>query len=101
MYALTSLHTNRPRRPRLGSRIARGRLAAGLTARLRIRAWAKSAAAVAEFLAPVKVGQRAEAIPEIADLNPPRKSVTLGTRFIVKEDVVMDGEACVPASPRL
>jgi 3-hydroxybutyryl-CoA dehydratase len=47
------------------------------------------------FRAPMKV------IGEITGLNLPRKSATLRTRCLVKEDVVIEGEACVlvPSRP--
>ena len=47
------------------------------------------------FKAPVRIGHTVRAIVEITDLNLPRKSVTLRTRCLVKEDVVIDGEAVV------
>jgi hypothetical protein len=34
-------------------------------------------------------------------LNLPRKRATLRTQCVVKEDVVIDGEACVPVAARL
>jgi hypothetical protein len=34
-------------------------------------------------------------------LNPPPKSATLRTRYVVKEDVVIDGEACGLVASRL
>jgi hypothetical protein len=45
--------------------------------------------------------QRANAGSEITDLNLARKSVTLRTRCLVKENVVIDGEACVLVPSRL
>ena len=47
------------------------------------------------FRAPVRIGQTVRAVVEITDLNLPRKSATLRTRCLVKEDVVIDGEAVV------
>ncbi len=45
--------------------------------------------------APVKIGHTVEAVVEITDLNLSRKSATLRTRCMVKEEVVIDGEAIV------
>lgn len=106
MYALISLDTNPihlneevARRSRFGSRIAHGMLSAGLiSALLGTRLPGPGAIYMRQslnFRAPVRVGQRVKAIVEITDLNLPRKSVTLRTRCLVKEDVVIDGEACV------
>ncbi len=53
------------------------------------------------FRAPAMLGHTVRAIVEITDLNPPRKSVTLRTGCLVKEDVVIDGEACVLVPSRL
>jgi 3-hydroxybutyryl-CoA dehydratase len=47
------------------------------------------------FRAPLKIGHTVRAMVEITDLNLPRKSATLRTRCMVKEDVVIDGEATV------
>ena len=47
------------------------------------------------FRAPVRIGQTVTASVEITDLNLPRKSATLRTRCMVKESVVIDGEAIV------
>jgi len=53
------------------------------------------------FRAPVKIGQTVKAIVRITDLNLPRKSATLRTTCMVKENVVIDGEAfvLVPSRP--
>jgi 3-hydroxybutyryl-CoA dehydratase len=48
-----------------------------------------------KFRAPVKIGHIVDAVVEITDLNLSRKSATLQTRCLVKEDVVIDGEAIV------
>ncbi len=53
------------------------------------------------FRAPVKIGHTVSAIVEITDLTLPRKSATLRTRCMVKENVVIDGEACVLVPSRL
>lgn len=112
MYALISLDTNPihldeevARRSRFGSRVAHGMLSAGLiSALLGTRLPGPGAIYMRQslnFRAPVRVGQRVRAIVEITDLNLPRKSVTLRTRCLVKEDVVIDGEACVLVPSRL
>jgi 3-hydroxybutyryl-CoA dehydratase len=51
--------------------------------------------------APVMIGHTVKAFVEITGLNMARKSVTLRTRYLVKENVVIDGEACVlvPSRP--
>ena len=43
----------------------------------------------------MRIGHTVKAVVEITDLNLPRKSATLRTRCMVKEDVVIDGEAVV------
>jgi 3-hydroxybutyryl-CoA dehydratase len=52
------------------------------------------------FKAPVRIGHTFKAIVEITDLNPRRKGVTLRTGYLVKEDVVIDGEAVVMVPTR-
>jgi 3-hydroxybutyryl-CoA dehydratase len=47
------------------------------------------------FRAPVRIGSTVRAIVEITDLNPLSKKATLKTMCMVKEDVVIDGQACV------
>jgi 3-hydroxybutyryl-CoA dehydratase len=47
------------------------------------------------FRAPVRIGNTVRAIVEITDLNPLSKKATLKTMCMVKEDVVIDGQACV------
>jgi 3-hydroxybutyryl-CoA dehydratase len=53
------------------------------------------------FRAPVRIGRTVRTLVEITSLNLSRKSVTLRTRCLVEDDVVIDGEACVlvPARP--
>jgi 3-hydroxybutyryl-CoA dehydratase len=46
-----------------------------------------------KFCASVKIGHTVDAMVEITDLNLSQKSATLRTRCMVKEDVVIDGEA--------
>ena len=47
------------------------------------------------FRAPVGIGRVARAVVEIMDLNPRPKQATLETTRMVKEKVVIDGQACV------
>jgi 3-hydroxybutyryl-CoA dehydratase len=47
------------------------------------------------FRAPVRIGSTVRAIVEIMDLNPLSKKATLKTTCMVKEDVVIDGQACI------
>ena len=47
------------------------------------------------FRAPVRIGSTVRAIVEIMDLNPLSKKATLKTTCMVKEDVVIDGQASV------
>jgi 3-hydroxybutyryl-CoA dehydratase len=54
-----------------------------------------------KFGAPVKIGHTMRASMEITDLNLSRKSATLRTRCMVKEDVVIDGEAIVLVPTRV
>ncbi len=106
MYSAVSLDTNpihvdeeAGRNSRFGSRIAHGMLSAGLiSALLGTKLPGPGTIYMRQslkFKAPVKVGHTVKATVEITDLNLPRKSVTLRTRCFVKEDVVIDGEACV------
>jgi 3-hydroxybutyryl-CoA dehydratase len=112
MYSVVSLDTNPihldeevARRSRFGGRIAHGMLSASLiSALLGTRLPGPGTIYLRQslaFRAPVKIGQTVTAVVEITDLNPPRKSVTLRTRCLVKEDVVIDGEACVLVPSRL
>ena len=106
MYSLVSLDTNpihmdetAARQSRFGGRVAHGMLSAGLiSALLGTRLPGPGSVYLRQSLAcraPVKIGHTVNAIVEITDLNLPRKSVTLRTRCMVKEDVVIEGEATV------
>jgi 3-hydroxybutyryl-CoA dehydratase len=82
-----------------GGRIAHGMLSAGLiSALLGTRLPGPGTIYLRQslkFRAPVKIGHTVRASVEITDLNVSRKSATLRTRCMVKEDVVIDGEAIV------
>jgi 3-hydroxybutyryl-CoA dehydratase len=106
MYSLVCLDTNpihmndeAGRRSRFGGRVAHGMLSAGLiSALLGTRLPGPGTIYMRQslkFHAPVMIGQTVDAMVEITDLNPSRKSATLRTRCLVKEDVVIDGEAIV------
>ena len=106
MYSAISLDTNpihldeeAASHSRFGGRIAHGMLSAGLiSALLGTRLPGPGTIYMRQsltFKAPVRIGHTVRAIVEIIDLNLPRKSVTLRTRCLVKEDVVIDGEAVV------
>ena len=106
MYSAVSLDTNPihldeevASHSRFGGRIAHGMLSAGLiSALLGTRLPGPGTIYMRQsltFKAPVRIGHTVRAIVEITDLNLPRKSVTLRTRCLVKEDVVIDGEAVV------
>ena len=106
MYSVVSLDTNpihldeeAARNSRFGGRIAHGMLSAGLiSALLGTELPGPGSIYMRQslmFRAPVKIGHTVRAIVEITDLNLRRKSVTLRTRCLVKENVVIDGEACV------
>lgn len=106
MYSAVSLDTNpihmdeeAARRSRFGGRIAHGMLSAGLiSALLGTRLPGPGTIYLRQslsFRAPVKIGQTVKATVEITDLNLPRKSVTLRTQCLVRENVVIDGEAMV------
>jgi 3-hydroxybutyryl-CoA dehydratase len=112
MYSRVSLDTNPvhldeevARNSRFGGRVAHGMLCAGLiSAVLGTRLPGPGTIYLRQslmFRAPVRIGQIVKAVVEITDLNVPRKSATLRTRCFVKEDVVIDGEACVlvPSRP--
>ena len=112
MYSIVSLDTNpihldeaAARRSRFGGRVAHGMLSAGLiSALLGTRLPGPGTITMRQsliFRAPVKIGHTVQALVEILDLNLPRKSVTLRTTCMVKENVVIDGEACVlvPSRP--
>jgi 3-hydroxybutyryl-CoA dehydratase len=106
MYSAVSLDTNPihldeevARRSRFGGRIAHGMLSAGLiSALLGTRLPGPGSIYLRQsltFRAPVRIGHTVKATVEIIDLNLPRKSATLRTTCMVKENVVIDGEACV------
>ena len=106
MYSLVSLDTNpvhmddeAARQSRFGGRIAHGMLSAGLiSALLGTRLPGPGTIYLRQsmrFRAPVRIGDTVTASVEITDLNLPRKSATLRTRCMVKETVVIDGEAIV------
>ena len=112
MYSFVSLDTNpihldeaEARRSRFGGRVAHGMLSASLiSALLGTRLPGPGAITTHQsltFRAPVKIGHTVRALVEIVDLNLRRKSVTLRTTCMVKENVVIDGEACVlvPSRP--
>ena len=121
MYPAIRLDTNPvhpdeevARRSRFGARIAHGMLSAGLISALlstrlpgpgtiylgTIYLGTIYLSQSLSFHAPVRIGQTVIATVRITDLNLPRKSVTLRT-CLVKENVVIDGEACVlvPSRP--
>jgi 3-hydroxybutyryl-CoA dehydratase len=106
MYSAVSLDTNPvhldedvARQSRFGGRIAHGMLSAGLiSAVLGTRLPGFGTVYLRQtltFRAPVRIGQTVKAVVEIADLNVSRKSATLRTQCMVKENVVIDGEAVV------
>ncbi len=112
MFAAVSLDTNpihvddeAARSSRFGERIAHGLLSAGLiSALLGTRLPGSGTIYLSQslkFRTPVKIGQTVRAMVEITDLNATRKSATLRTTCMVKEDVVIDGEArvLVPSRP--
>jgi 3-hydroxybutyryl-CoA dehydratase len=112
MYSMVSLDTNpihldeeAARKSRFGGRIAHGMLPAGLiSALLGTQLPGPGSIYLAQslkFRTPVKIGNTVKPIVEITDLNLPRKSVTLRTTRMVKEDVVIEAEACVlvPSRP--
>ena len=106
MYAAVSLDTNpvhldedHASQTRFGGRIAHGMLSAGLiSAVLGTRMPGPGTIYLSQsliFRAPVRIGQTVNAVVEITGLNPSRKSATLRTRCMVKENTVIDGEATV------
>jgi 3-hydroxybutyryl-CoA dehydratase len=112
MYSVVSLDTNpihldeeAARQSRFGGRVAHGMLSAGLiSALLGTQLPGPGTIYMRQsltFRAPVKIGHTVRALVEIVDLNLRRKSVTLRTTCMVKENVVIDGEACVlvPSRP--
>ena len=112
MYSFVSLDTNPihldedvARQSRFGGRVAHGMLSASLiSALLGTRLPGPGTITTHQsltFRAPVKIGNTVRALVEIIDLNLRRKSATLRTTCMVKENVVIDGEACVlvPSRP--
>ena len=106
MYAAVSLDTNpihldeeHAQQSRYGGRIAHGMLSAGLiSALLGTRLPGPGTIYLRQslmFKAPVRIGATVTAVVEVTDLNPSRKSATLRTRCMVKETMVIDGEAVV------
>jgi 3-hydroxybutyryl-CoA dehydratase len=106
MYSMVCLDTNpihmndeAGRQSRFGGRVAHGMLSAGLIAAL-LGTRLPGPGTIymrqsLKFRAPVMIGHTVDAVVEITDLNLSRKSATLRTRCMVKEDVVIDGEAIV------
>jgi 3-hydroxybutyryl-CoA dehydratase len=106
MYSTVSLDTNPihldeeiAQQSRFGGRIAHGMLSAGLiSAVLGCQLPGPGSIYTRQslnFRAPVRIGSTVRAIVEITDLNPLSKKATLKTMCMVKEDVVIDGQACV------
>jgi 3-hydroxybutyryl-CoA dehydratase len=106
MYSAVCLDTNPihmddavARQSRFGGRVAHGMLSAGLIAALLgTRLPGPGTIYVRQslkFCVPVKIGHTVDAVVEITDLNLLRKSATLRTRCMVKEGLVIDGEAMV------
>jgi 3-hydroxybutyryl-CoA dehydratase len=111
LYAAVSLDTNPVHfdeefagKSRFGGRIAHGMLSAGLiSALLGTRLPGPGTIYLRQslsFKAPVRIGDTVKAVVEITDLNPSRKSATLQTRCMVKETIVIDGEALVLVATR-
>jgi 3-hydroxybutyryl-CoA dehydratase len=106
MYATLSLDTNPlhvdealARRLRFGGRVAHGMLSAGLISAV-LGTHLPGPGAIytrqmLNFRAPVRIGETVRAVVEILDLNPLSKKATLKTICMVKEEVVIDGQACV------
>jgi 3-hydroxybutyryl-CoA dehydratase len=106
LYAAVSLDTNplhvdeeAARATRFGSRIAHGMLSAGLiSAVLGTRLPGPGTIYLRQtldFKAPVRIGETVTAVVEVTDLKAASKRATLRTRCLVKEAVVIDGEAHV------
>jgi 3-hydroxybutyryl-CoA dehydratase len=106
MYSAVSMDTNPihldeevARASRFGGRIAHGMLSAGLiSALLGTTLPGPGTVYVSQslkFRAPVRIGSTVRATVEVTDLNPSKKRATLRTTCMVKETVVIDGEAFV------
>jgi 3-hydroxybutyryl-CoA dehydratase len=84
---------------RFGGRIAHGMLSAAvISSILGTQLPGPGAIYVSQtliFKGPVRPGDTVRAFVEITGLNPEKKRATLRTRCLVKEVVVIDGEACV------
>lgn len=80
--------------PRVRGRIAHGMLSAVLGTQLPGPRSIDVSQSLT-FKGPVRLGETVQALVEIIDLNPGKKRATLRTRCLVKEVVVIDGEACV------
>ncbi|WP_428488029.1 MaoC family dehydratase [Rhodopila sp.] len=106
MYSMVTLDTNPihldeavARQSRFGGRIAHGMLSAGLmSAVLGTQLPGPGSIYLRQsltFRAPVRIGSTVRAVVEVIDLKPGGKRVTLRTTCMVKEEVVIDGEAYV------
>ncbi|HVY18359.1 MAG TPA: MaoC family dehydratase [Rhodopila sp.] len=106
MFSAVSMDTNplhmnqeAAERSRFGGRIAHGMLSGSLiSAVLGTRLPGPGSIYVSQnlvFKGPVRPGETVTAIVEITGLNPDKKRATLRTQCLVKEVVVIDGEACV------
>jgi 3-hydroxybutyryl-CoA dehydratase len=106
MYAAVSMNTNPvhldegvARRLRFGGRMVHGMLSAGLVSAVPGTHLPGPGAIytrrMLNFRAPVRIGSIVRAVVEIIDLNPLSKKATLKTTCMVKEEVVIDGQACV------
>jgi 3-hydroxybutyryl-CoA dehydratase len=110
MYAAVSLDTNpihldqaAARQSRFGGRIAHGMLSAGLILALGTRLPGPGTICLKRsltFRAPVRIGHTVQATVEITDLNLPKKRATLRTTCMLKEELVIKGEACVSVPSR-
>jgi 3-hydroxybutyryl-CoA dehydratase len=106
MYSAVSMDTNPihldeeiAQQSRFGGRIAHGMLSAGLISAVLGNQLPGPGTIYTRqslnFRAPVRIGSTVRAIVEITDLNPLSKKATLKTTCMVKEEVVIDGEASV------
>lgn len=106
MFSAVSMDTNplhmdaeAASRSRFGGRVAHGMLSASLiSAVLGTRLPGPGSIYLNQtltFKAPVKPGDTVTAVVTVTDLNPGKKRATLQTRCLVKEVVVIDGEARV------